>query len=108
MPKYLIQGSYTAEGLQGVKRDTPSGRKSAVQAALKSVGAKLDAFYYSFGADDVVLIVDAPDNATAAAIATNVSATGTVRVRTTPLLTIEEADKAFAMEPKYRPAGGNK
>ena len=42
MPKYLIQASYTAEGLKGLAKDKASGRKAAVQAAMKAVKARLD------------------------------------------------------------------
>ena len=108
MPKYLIQGSYTAEGLQGLKKDTAAGRRAVVQAAVKALGGKLESFHFSFGKEDVVLIVDLPDNVAAAAIATTASASGSVRLRTTPLLTVEEADKALTVETKYRPAGAGK
>ena len=108
MPKYLIQGSYTAEGLKGLKKDTAAGRRAVVQAAVKALGGKVETFHFSFGADDVVLIVDLPDNVAAAALATTASGSGTVRLRTTPLLTVEEADKALAVETKYRPAGAGK
>lgn len=108
MPKYLIQGSYTAEGLQGLKKDTAAGRRAVVQAAVKALGGKLESFHLSFGEDDIVLIVDLPDNVAAAAIATTASGSGAVRLHTTPLLTVEEADKALAVEVKYRPAGAGK
>ena len=68
MPKYLVQASYTAEGIQGLVKDKASGRKAAVQSAVKAVGGKVDAFYYAFGEDDAVIILDLPDNVTAAAV----------------------------------------
>ncbi len=105
MAKYLIQASYTAEGLKGLAKDTASGRKAAVQAAMKAVKGKVECMYYTFGADDVMLVVDAPDNVTAAAIALSVSSTGLVRARTTPLLTVEETDAALALPSKYRAPG---
>lgn len=30
MPKYLIQATYTADGLKGLVKDTASGRKAAI------------------------------------------------------------------------------
>jgi uncharacterized protein with GYD domain len=105
MPKYLLQASYTVEGIQGLKKDKASGRKAAVQAAVKSAGGKLEAFYFAFGADDVVLIVDLPDNVAAAAVATTTAASGAVRIRTTPLLTVDEMDKALEAKAKYRAPG---
>src|SRR5689334_13020421 len=35
---YLIQGTYTAEGLKGLIKDKASGRKEAVSKALASAG----------------------------------------------------------------------
>jgi uncharacterized protein with GYD domain len=54
------------------------------------------------------LIVDAPDNTAIAALSLSVGQTGLVRVRTTPLLTVEEADQALAMSTKYRAPGQEK
>jgi len=105
MAKYLIQVSYTAEGLKGLAKDTASGRKAAVATALKAVKGKLDSFYFAFGSDDAVLIVDAPDNIAAAAISMAVRSSGLVRLRTTPLLTVEEADQALRLPTKYRAPG---
>jgi uncharacterized protein with GYD domain len=105
MAKYLIQASYTAEGLKGLMKDKASGRKAAVEKALKSVKAKLEDFYYSFGDYDAVLVVDAPDNISAAAIAFAVCSSGIVRTKTTPLLSIEETDKALQKSVEYKAPG---
>ncbi|SRR5579871_3986290 len=105
MPKYLIQGSYTAEGFKGLVKDKASGRKAAVQSAVKSLKGKVESMYFALGSDDVVLIVDAPDNIAVAALAATAGSSGLVRIRTTPLLTVEEADQALSMSPKYRAPG---
>jgi uncharacterized protein with GYD domain len=105
MPKYLIQASYTTEGIQGLVKDSAAGRRSDVQAAVKALGGKVEAFYYAFGADDVISILDLPDNVAAAALGLTTSGTGSVRVKTTPLLTIEEVDKALDVQMKYRAPG---
>lgn len=108
MPKYLFQASYTASGMQGLKKDKASGRKAAVQAAIKSLGGKLEAFYFAFGADDAVIIADLPGNVAAAAVSATTAATGMVTIRTTPLVTVEEMDEALGMEGKYRAPGAGK
>ncbi len=105
MPKYLIQGSYTTAGLQGLFKEKPTSRRAAVVATLKSVKAKLESYYFAFGPDDFVIIVDAPDNISMAAVALAVAATGTVESRITPLLTLEEADQALALPIKFRAPG---
>ena len=105
MAKYLIQGSYTAEGLKGLLKDKASGRQAAVKKTLASVGGKVESFHYAFGDYDVALIVDLPDNVSAAAISLKVSASGLVRTKTTPLLTVEEADQALQKSIDYRAPG---
>ncbi len=57
MPKYLIQARYTPQGIQGLVKDSASGRRADVQAAVKALGGNLEAFYYAFGDDDAVLIL---------------------------------------------------
>jgi uncharacterized protein with GYD domain len=105
MSKYLIQASYSSEGLKGAMKDKASGRKAVIEKALASVGGKLDAMYYAFGDYDVVLIADAPDNLSVAALNLNVCSSGLARTRTTPLLTIEETDKAMQKAVSYQAPG---
>src|SRR5271170_4564897 len=105
MPKYLIQASYTTKGIQGLVGDSASGRRADVQAAVKALGGRVEAFYYAFGPDDVIIILDLPDNVTAAAVSLTTSGTGVVRVQTTPLLTVEEVDKALEINMRYRAPG---
>jgi uncharacterized protein with GYD domain len=105
MPKYLIQGSYSVDGIKGVLKEGGSGRRAAVESAVKALGGKLEAFYFTFGDDDVVAIVDGPDNVSAAAFSMGVAATGTVRTKTTVILTPEEIDQAAKKTLAFRPAG---
>ena len=105
MPKYLIQASYTAEGLKGVQKDKASGRKAATIKAVESVGGKMENFYYALGPDDVVIIVDLPDNASAAALSVAASASGLIHSKTTALLTVEEVDKALAKSVSFKAPG---
>ena len=105
MPKYLIQGRYTTEGIRGLVKDSASGRRADVQAAVTALGGKVEAFYYAFGDDDAVIIVDLPNSTKAAALALSTSASGAVRVRTTPLLTVEEVDQALEVKTQYRAPG---
>ena len=72
---------------------------------MKSLGGSVEAFYYAFGETDVYVIVDAPDNATAAAVSLAVSASGAVALKTTPLLTPEEIDQAARKTVEYRAPG---
>jgi uncharacterized protein with GYD domain len=105
MAKYLVQGSYTVEGIKGVLKEGGTGRREAVSTALKALGGKVESIYYAFGDTDVYVIVDAPDNVTMAALAMGIAATGTVALKTTVLLTVEEIDQASKKTLSYRPAG---
>jgi uncharacterized protein with GYD domain len=105
MPKYLIQASYTAEGLRGLQKDKASGRRQAVINALEPMRGKLESFNFAFGDDDVVAVIEMPDNVNAAAMSLAIAASGLVRLKTTPLLTVEETDQALAKSVNYRAPG---
>jgi len=105
MAKYLIQGSYTASGSKGLLKEGGSGRKKAVERAVKGLGGKVEAIYWTFGDHDTVLIVDLPDNTAATALSLAVASAGAVRISTTPLITQQEVDAACKQSVKYRPPG---
>ena len=105
MPKYLIQASYTAEGVRGLQKDKASGRRQAVLNALEPMRGKLESFNFAFGGDDVVAVIEMPDNVNAAAMSLAIAASGLVRLKTTPLLTVEEVDQALAKGVSYRAPG---
>jgi uncharacterized protein with GYD domain len=106
MPKYLIKATYTPQGIHGLIADSASGRRSDVTAAVKAVGGTVEAFYFSFGEDHAIVIVDVPDNVAACALNLSTSGTGAVSVRIIPLLTVEEVDQALEIQTKYRAPGG--
>jgi uncharacterized protein with GYD domain len=105
MPKFLITGSYTAEGTRGLMKEGGSGRRAAVQKALDGVGGKLEAFYFAFGKDDAYVIVDVPDNASVIAVSLAVNASGVVRVSTTPLISPDDLDAASKKSIAFRAPG---
>jgi uncharacterized protein with GYD domain len=105
MPKYMIQASYTVEGVKGVQSKGGSSRRDAVAEMVEGVGGSLEAFYFSFGESDVVAIADLPDNAAATAIALTVNAAGGATTKTSLLMTPEEVDEAAQRSVEYRPPG---
>jgi uncharacterized protein with GYD domain len=106
MPKYMIEASYSTQGAQGLIKDGGSGRKAVLEKAVQSVGGKLETFYFAFGDTDVFLIVDAPDSASIASVSVAASAAGGVsRVKTTPLISVEEMDAATKKTNSYTPPG---
>ncbi|UGS34081.1 GYD domain-containing protein [Capillimicrobium parvum] len=105
MPKYLIEASYTLDGVKGVQSAGGTSRRDAVAKAAESAGGRLETFYFAFGDHDVYTIVDLPDNESAAAVALGVNAAGGATVRTVVLLTPEEVDAAAKRSVSYRPPG---
>ncbi len=102
MPKFLFKASYTSEGLKLLRKDKASGRKTAVHTAVEGLGGKLEAMYYTFGDEDVIAIVELPDNSSAAAFSLAASSSGISHTTTTPLLTIDEADNALGKTVSFR------
>lgn len=105
MAKFLVQGTYSAEGTQGLIKEGGSGRKAAVKSAIKGLGGKLESMYYTADAADVIVICDMPDAISGLALTLAVNASGTVQVSLTELLTVEEVDAACKKTVKYRPVG---
>ena len=106
MPKYLLQASYTLEGIRGLRAEGGSARVAAVTAATEAVGGKVESFYFAFGDNDAYLIVEYPDAATAVGAVLAVTASGGAKVRTVALLTPAEVDAGVKMHSSYRPPGG--
>src|SRR5215831_21196011 len=48
MPKYLIQGSYSQQGLKGMLKEGGSKRREAAEQIIKGTGGRLEAYYYAF------------------------------------------------------------
>ncbi|MGE0425421.1 MAG: GYD domain-containing protein [Reyranellaceae bacterium] len=105
MPKYLGRLSLTTEGVRAVQKEGASGRKAAVTRFAESLGGKLDSFYFAFGQDDIVGVMDFPDNAAAAASSVAANSLGHANLSLTPLLTVEEMDKAIEKSRSLTPPG---
>jgi uncharacterized protein with GYD domain len=105
VPKYLIEASYTLEGVKGVQSAGGSSRRDAIARVAESVGGRLETFYFAFGDRDVFTIVDLPDNESAAAVALTVNAAGGASARTVVLMEPEEVDAAAKRSVDYRPPG---
>ena len=105
MSKYLLQGSYTEEGLKGLLKEGGSNRRQATEQVVKSVGGTLEAYYFAFGDNDFFLIADLPDNVSATALSLVGNSTGTINAKVTVLLTPEDVDEATKRTVDFRPAG---
>jgi uncharacterized protein with GYD domain len=105
MGKYLFTGTYVGDGVKGLLEDGGSGRVKAVTAAAESMGGSVESFYFAFGKQDFFVVVNVPDNVSAAALALAVAASGRVSLDTTVLITPDELDAAVKKHPDYRAPG---
>ncbi|MFI7530209.1 GYD domain-containing protein [Nocardia salmonicida] len=103
MPKYMWRVSYLQEGAQGLLAEGGSARRAAITEMVESVGGRVEACYFAFGEDDLVVIGDVPDDVSAAALAIRTAAAGAAVSHTVGLLTAEQIDEAVAREVIYRP-----
>ena len=107
MAKFLIEATYTVEGVRGIQNAGGSSRRDAVAKALESAGGSLESFHFGFGSADAYVIAEAPDNVTAAAVDPDGERHRRGhRCKTIVLLTPEEVDAAAKKSVSYTPPGG--
>lgn len=110
MPSYLLQASYTVEALNTLLK-TPQNRTEVVRKAIEKLGGSLTGLWLSFGDQDIVGIMEMPDNVSAAALALAIASGGALKnTKTTPLLTVEEGMAAMkkAGTSGYKPVSRKK
>ena len=107
MPHYLIRGSYTAEGCQGLIAEGATVRLEEASSLVAALGGTLESMYYVWGTDDVIGVCEMPDDASAAAASLAVSSSGKVGVQISPLIPAGDIDAAAAKarEVTYRAPG---
>ena len=105
MAKFLVKASYTVEGVKGVQSAGGVSRREAVAKMAEGLGGSLESFYFAFGDTDAYVVLDLPDNRTAAAASIAVNATGAAACEVIVLLTPEDVDEAARMSVDYRPPG---
>jgi uncharacterized protein with GYD domain len=105
MAKFLVKAKYTAEGVKGVMKEGGSGRVAAVTKLTKSLGGKIEAFYFAYGECDAYLIVDVEDEATVLGLSLAVNASGAVTLELVPLISPKTLDEATKKTVNYRAPG---
>jgi uncharacterized protein with GYD domain len=105
MAKFLFEARYSPEGVAGVASGGGTARRDAIAQMFESSGGRLEAFYFAFGATDVYVFGDLPDNEAATAVALAVNASGMAAVRTVVLLTPDNVDAAARRSVSYTPPG---
>ena len=105
MAKFLMQVSFTRDGIRELTKEGGTKRREAVQKFFGGVGGKLETVYFAFGDIDVFAIADFPDNVSAAAVSLAANSGGAVHVKATPLITPEEMDQAARKSEGLHPPG---
>jgi len=105
----MFQGRYTTDSIKSLIH-TPQDREAAARKMIESLGGKLHHFFFSFGAEDVVAIMEMPDDTAMAAGSMLVGGSGAMSAgSSTKLLTMAEATDAMkaaaAASGHYKPVG---
>ena len=85
MAKFLVKASYSSEAW-ATQISNPQNRIEIVGKQMEAMGCKLLDGYLAFGEDDLIIIVEAPDNETAAAMLIKVASSGAINNISTTVL----------------------
>ena len=105
MARFMFKVCYTKEGMQGVVKEGAVGRRATIEKMAAEMGGSITSFDFAFGDTDVYVIAEMPDQVTAAAVATAVSASGAGSIETVVLLSADDVDRAIAKNVPYRAPG---
>ncbi|AZQ66413.1 GYD domain-containing protein [Silicimonas algicola] len=110
MPFYMFTGRYTTASIKSLVAE-PDDREAAARKLIEALGGKLHNLFFCFGQDDIIALIEAPDDETMAAGALIIGASGVMSGgSTTKLMTAKEAMKAMKKAGKasgaYKPVGG--
>jgi uncharacterized protein with GYD domain len=110
MPFYMFQARYTADAIKAMV-DNPQDREAAARPLIEAIGGKLHNLFFCFGSDDVVAIIEAPDDKAMAAGTMAIGASGAFAGgATTKLMITADAMEAMAIAKSatgsYTPATG--
>ena len=109
MAKYVTFFTYTSEAWARMIQN-PGDRSAAVRQLADSLGGSVECLYWTFGTHDGLVITDAADSISAAALSVTVGTTGAFKnLETHELLTQEQLSQVLARSKDatqaYRPPG---
>jgi uncharacterized protein with GYD domain len=99
---YLVQAQLTTAGVKNLQKQPPTALRAGVAKFVRSVGGKLEAWYYDYADSTAYAIVGYLDEISAATANLSTNSTGFAHVRLRPLMTAEDADKALSKIPAAR------
>ena len=97
MATFVVLAKYTQQGIANIK-DSPK-RLDAYKRAAQQAGATVKGFYLTLGAYDIVLVLEAQDDETAARLSIATAALGNVSTQTLRAFNEEEFRKLIASLP---------
>src|SRR6516162_10161236 len=97
MATFITTVQFTEQGIKAV-RDT-CDRAAAFKAAARKMGVKVAGQYWTLGAFDGVLVLEAPDEATATAALLHLGALGNLRTQTARAFDAAEMRKVLGLLP---------
>lgn len=106
MSTFMVQVAYTSEAVAALVK-SPQNRLEAVRKPVEKLGGKIVGGWLTFGDYDTMVVIEMPDNVSAAAFALSISAGGACKsVKTTLLVSAEEGLEAMkkAGTTGYKPA----
>lgn len=107
MPFYMFQARYTAAALKEMVKH-PQDREAAARPLIEALGGKLHHLFFCFGSEDIVALIEGPNDEMMAAGALAVGASGAFSSgSTTKLMTAQDAmkamEKAATASKSYKP-----
>ena len=94
MATYIVLTQFTDQGVRGAKETTK--RADAVKDMARKFGVTAKEFYWTLGSYDVVVIFDAPDDASITALGLAIGAHGNVRTQTMRAFSRDEMNGILA------------
>jgi uncharacterized protein with GYD domain len=95
MAHYMFQASFTSEAWAKMVKE-PQDREQSIRPVIEKLGGKLVGYWFAFGESDAVVIVQMPDNVSAAAVSLAAASAGALKsLKTTPLMSVEEGMQAM-------------
>lgn len=91
MATFITTIKYTQQGIKGI--DETTKRAAALKAAGKKMGVKVTDIFWTLGDHDGVLIFEAADDETAAALLLHLGSAGNVHTTTVRAFNAAEMDK---------------
>jgi uncharacterized protein with GYD domain len=93
MATFIVLSSFTEQGIRNVKETV--NRAEAFKEMAKKRGATVKDMYWTLGSHDTVVVFEAPDDETAAALVMSVSSLGNVRSETLRAFSVDEMKKTL-------------